>query len=60
VDDKKKLETSENQIEKLESIQSRLYDDYRANSILRRSFRVIFFATIVQASHNFFRAKRSI
>jgi len=39
IDDKKKLATAEGQIEKLESIQSRLHDDYRANSILRRSFR---------------------
>jgi len=38
-DDKKKLESEETQIARLEWIQSRMYDDYRSNSILRRSFR---------------------
>lgn len=39
-EDKKKLQSAEEQVYKLESIQSRMYDDYTANSILRRSFRV--------------------
>lgn len=39
VDDKQKLTGDDNQIQKLEWIQSRLYDDYAANSVLRGSFR---------------------
>lgn len=40
-DDKKRLETTETQIERLESIQTRMFDDYTVNSYLRNSFRVI-------------------
>lgn len=39
VDDKQKLAGDDQQIQKLEWIQSRLQDDYTANSVLRGSFR---------------------
>ncbi|KAL3096758.1 hypothetical protein niasHT_029642 [Heterodera trifolii] len=39
VDDKKKLASADDQIHRLEAIQTRLYDDYMANSVLRGSFR---------------------
>jgi len=60
-DDKKKLQSVEEQIDKLESIQSRMLDDYRANSILRRSFRVRGY-TISQAQGKIHhcRAKRKL
>jgi len=38
-EDKKKLQSAEEQLHRIESIQSRMFDDYTANSILRRSFR---------------------
>lgn len=41
-DDKKRLESIETQIERLENIQSRMYDDYTVNSCLRSNFRVSF------------------
>lgn len=40
--DKVKLETTGEQIDKLEWIQSRMYDDYGANQSLRKLFRVRF------------------
>lgn len=42
-DDKKRLESTETQIERLENIQTRMYDDYTVNSYLRNNFRVNFF-----------------
>jgi len=40
VEDKHKSEINDNQIERLEQIQTRMYDDYGVNSFLRNSFRV--------------------
>uniref|UniRef100_A0A915ER54 Uncharacterized protein n=1 Tax=Ditylenchus dipsaci TaxID=166011 RepID=A0A915ER54_9BILA len=38
-DDKKKLDSEETQVARIEWIQTRMYDDYGVNSYLRRSFR---------------------
>lgn len=40
--DKDKSDQAEGQVNKLEDIQGRMYDDYGANSLLRQRFRVIF------------------
>lgn len=40
--DKEKSDEAEGQVNKLEMIQSRMYDDYRVNSYLRNRFRVSF------------------
>lgn len=40
VEDKQKLAGADQQIQRLEDIQTRLYDDYGANAVLRGTFRV--------------------
>lgn len=40
VNDKKKSESVEMEMDKLEYIQSRMYNDYGVNSLLRKTFRV--------------------